>query len=514
MAYAWEDDYNNLDNLMALRSPAGKTVPQVAPTPTPYKKEDVVVISATPLVEHQFPEGEIERKTFDGESMPSTRPGEYLREVHNKKLGRYEDSTEPIIEGRDNALNEAEDLTKRLNKGQALSFQRVNQDLPEYQRPDISYQDLLKDMKKEPQTSGSPDMATLLINSFGPGLLGIATGGYAGADAAAGTQKFANEQQQKALDRAAKENQIRLAIEGKRLSGIGSIARAEGDINKAKFDKGMDVAKFRQEAFNKTMDREVDLYKSGKTSVKEFTDRAAAISKEFADQTNKGITDIKTTEQKDLDAQNQMELEKVKQEGALKRAKESIKARPQKSPTEFNYKSASNYSQAEGAERAYNKLVSDNNNIPPSLNSKFYTKFKSLAENTEGTTLLGNILSKANDAITQRQIQAEMDFIGPVLRQKSGSAVTVGEWLADGNTYFPRENNDDATISAKNASRKRALNGLKNSIGPAPIPENVDPVPVKIKKPVALDPNIKTITDRQTGVTKTYKRVKTGWELQ
>lgn len=527
MAYAWQNDFDELEALLERRGPAGKIVgtsptepgmndpfagtsqsmgssslkskqseaiakiqaqedePNVRPG---IQSEPVIHIESTPLSSG---------KIVPTDSVPSSPIGGFKLENYNRNLKQMENDFDLIGNQAKAALSDEESLKNMRMKMLANQLARVNEAAPEYKKPDISSQDLLKSMQSEKKDEPQ-DLATQLITAFGPGILGLATGGNAGYDAAGQTKKYANEVQQKAMDRAAKEKQIRAQIEGKKLSGIADIGKAQSALENTDFDNKIAAQKLKDEQLKAAYENLKDMHDKGMIKTKDFTTIVNNMYSKEADMTQKGIESIGNTEEKILD-----------RESNLKKAKESAKARPARPPTEFNYKSASNYSQAEGAERAYQQIVKDSKGRPPALDSEFYTKFKSLAENTEGTTLLGTLLKQVPDPMLQRQIQAEMDFIGPVLRQKSGAAVTVGEWLADGETYFPRKNNDAVGMAAKDASRKRALAGLKNSIGTAPLPPTINPAPVIKEKPTPPpDKNIKKVGD------KTYKKVNGGWQEQ
>ena len=68
-----------------------------------------------------------------------------------------------------------------------------------------------------------------------------------------------------------------------------------------------------------------------------------------------------------------------------------------------------------------------------------------------------------------------MEWIGRYLRNVSGAAITVQEYVADSNTFFPRNGDDQAAIAEKAAARKQVMESLRLGAGTAPIAPIIQP---------------------------------------
>lgn len=65
--------------------------------------------------------------------------------------------------------------------------------------------------------------------------------------------------------------------------------------------------------------------------------------------------------------------------------------------------------------------------------------------------------------------QAGDEFLQAILRKDTGAAITEGEQVLYGKTYIPQPGDQPATLAAKRASRKRALEAIKSGMSPAQI---------------------------------------------
>lgn len=66
-----------------------------------------------------------------------------------------------------------------------------------------------------------------------------------------------------------------------------------------------------------------------------------------------------------------------------------------------------------------------------------------------------------------RQMDYEMQFITPVLRQESGAAISIGEWMSNSNMYFPRSGNTEQQLKDKQDLRLNKIIEMRSQGEPS-----------------------------------------------
>jgi len=355
------DNYNYLDEMLDLLE--GRRKPASDLPKADFKPQPVTQIESTPLEISNPP---IQRF----EETPSTPLGEFSRKNYNLVIDDNMATREKIDKGYDKAVENRESSRDMLAKAAALQLARADEEPTDSTK-------LLELYNKQGQSAAAePDMVTSLINAFGPGLLGMATGGYAGYDAAAATQKYADQAQGKELDRVAKLRAAQELGAGKKLEGISSLAKQE-----------LEVERFKNEKLKNATDNLKYLYDKGIVNEQQFRDGLINLQKEVSGSNIKGIDKTIDVENKAMDRNTDIEKAKIGAEATKARARIGVSK-----PTEGMYNNAATYSTLTQAEKQYEKFVADNGGVPPSVKTKLYDTFKSLSESSGGITLMGEIL--------------------------------------------------------------------------------------------------------------------------
>jgi hypothetical protein len=131
-----------------------------------------------------------------------------------------------------------------------------------------------------------------------------------------------------------------------------------------------------------------------------------------------------------------------------------------KPATEFQGKSAGFGARAEQADK-----------IITGLAGKYSQQKINTKTSTEDVPLIGGTLGAvANRFLGENEQQAEQaqrDFINSILRQESGAAIGASEFDNAKKQYFPQPGDGAKVIAQKEANRKLAVQGLKQSAGKA-----------------------------------------------
>lgn len=132
-----------------------------------------------------------------------------------------------------------------------------------------------------------------------------------------------------------------------------------------------------------------------------------------------------------------------------------------KPPTEFQGKSAGFGARAEQADKIISSL--EGKYSPAAINSK---------QSVESVPVIGGIMGAATNKFQlneadQKAEQAQRDFINAVLRQESGAAIAASEFDNAKKQYFPQPGDTKGVLAQKEANRKLAIQGFKNSAGKA-----------------------------------------------
>lgn len=433
--------------------------------PGKVKVQPVGVTEATPL------ENEGAIKIIG--NVPKTDLGEFQRSNANRIVKEAENTSDfakSRVEKSDQA--KAEDAARERELLSMLMAEFKN--VPKQAERELTSKDLLRQFEEERSASaknpnGSADLATQLLYSLAPAALAAATGGYEGADAGGATQKFAQGRLSAQEEAARKEREFQQLSSGSRMKGIASLAKTEADAVNDKLKNDIELKKLEQSNiktlidFNKFMsDKNI---KDPEVAAKMYIDS----QKEMMGQAEKGLRGTVGVEQKAVDAENAAKQKELDRKSQERRAGSVLKK-----PTEYNIKSAESLASMKKAEEAFQRMKSDLGYVP-SMKSKSYEIAQNMFQGLEGTSPIGLALKNIANDKDRRQIQAELDFLAPLLRKESGAAISVGEYLSYGNRFFDRKGDDVKTIAEKEASRKQAMENAKVSSGNAPMPGIIQP---------------------------------------
>lgn len=364
----------------------------------------------------------------------------------------------------------------------SMLARRANaQQLPARPSTGHDAEDFQKGLKKQmDELNASPaDVAETdkLIAAFGPVLLSAAFGAPGGE---AGVKAFDVGQKEldKSRTRITDDRKSKILGLGKQIEGTGNLLKAETERRKQDMDEQ-----------NKSLDRADKNVEFLANYSKWRTDNRlkdnSETQKRFLDQFNKGQENrekgiLETTKVGENAAERDWKSSEsaMDRSSAEKRAKFMAQAAKNRQmdrpPTEGMTASANAYSAMTKASQAFDRMKQDVGYIP-SMSTKFFDTQKQLFERADRNMLMGDLLKQIPDAATRRQIQTELDWLAPKLRKESGAAISVGEFISEGNRYFPRRGDDDATQAEKLASRKQAVENFKVGAGRAPLPQIIQP---------------------------------------
>lgn len=83
------------------------------------------------------------------------------------------------------------------------------------------------------------------------------------------------------------------------------------------------------------------------------------------------------------------------------------------------------------------------------------------------TKLTASLINEYVADPTQRQlILQQARWVGAKLRKESGAAISVGEYLTEGQEFWPQSGDDAQTIKDKESARKNIVKGLYDTMGP------------------------------------------------
>ena len=210
------EEYTIDDYLALLNGDRSRLIAsQSAPVVTDIRKEPVTVIESTPIKQQAI---------VPTNKIPSGDISQFQLKNYNANIDQRIADTNAMAEKTNKAETAQDKYSEMMNKLAMLQLSKVNEPMPEYRKPDLDQEQLLKDYIAKNNAAGEKeDIATALISAFGPGLLGIATGGNAGYTAAGKTQEYAQKVQQQEADRRQKERNARIIQSGKQLEGIAAL---------------------------------------------------------------------------------------------------------------------------------------------------------------------------------------------------------------------------------------------------------------------------------------------------
>ena len=176
---------------------------------------------------------------------------------------------------------------------------------------------------------------------------------------------------------------------------------------------------------------------------------------EFTDKAQEGKTLREEFVQQAKDAG--IKSKKKQQEFADDRIKEAFK-----SPTEVQGKALKALITAQAENELFNTIVQD---IDPEEFADA-VNFLSKKIGDPDTLLTGEIVNRhIKDARVRQAIMSSLRWTAAVLREESGAAISIAEYLSKGIQFFPTAGDDPVTIQQKSDARIREERGLKGKIG-------------------------------------------------
>lgn len=391
----------------------------------------------------------------DEKGFITSKPANYFKSVAEPALQSQLGDVEDADKLRSTYLKKLADSQKNVED----SSQRILEAKAAPIVPDEFKNSLLRSLmpdsakrEQEAKLKEYKDFNEALITGFMPVLLGsqLGFGGSAGANAAAKTSEtaidsFNKKKLKEAESKARNDNQsdlLKTILSDQRGAQKEAVEQASkaATIAATLYGKDSDIAKTAQAQYDNL--------------TKELTKNTIDSAKNTADFQQK-------EDAAKLASEDKAKAEKEKN----KRTKIMAGSKP---PSEGERKAAEFYAGMQKAEDAFQRLRKDHP-IVPSRTKQFFDLQKSTFENADGNTLMGEMLKKVPDGPLRRQIQIELDFLARKLRKESGAAISVGEYVAEGNINFPRMGDDEKTIQEKDATRLQTLSGSKLSAGRAPI---------------------------------------------
>lgn len=134
-------------------------------------------------------------------------------------------------------------------------------------------------------------------------------------------------------------------------------------------------------------------------------------------------------------------------------------------PSEGERKASATRASIIKSNQAFEALATDGVSYPSMKEDLFGV----MASMVSGAMPVGEYVNKyVKDPQKRAQIQAESNWIGAKLRNESGAAIGMNEYLREANIYFPRKNDSIDTIQEKAAQRKQVEMNYKYLSGRAP----------------------------------------------
>lgn len=370
------------------------------------------------------------------------------------------------------------ELDRNLSRSALLSVARVAAESPEPFISQYDYDERIKNLSKMSDIGDvgveipKRDFLSEMILNLGPAL-GAKFMGEAGALSAPTAMKGARdiyETQRKEQVDAIKQgaiNKARLSDEiSKRMIGLRQLKEGEYDV----YSKDRE---FRQDQLNKLADRLEKMDDRNFEGLKDIETKLQALGID----TTKGVM-TGAKEMADMEADREKLL--LQEKGLQKRAGLTRT----NYPSEGERKAASALATVQRANRTLEGIGGPNQDKFPSLKDPMFGLKSSLLS---GRIPLGEAIeSQVKDPAIRAQIQAEADWIAAKLRRESGAAISVGEYKAESNRYFPRKGDSKSIIEEKAAARKQVELGLRQESGRA-TPPPIAPTP-KYKEEVKEAP--------------------------
>lgn len=133
-------------------------------------------------------------------------------------------------------------------------------------------------------------------------------------------------------------------------------------------------------------------------------------------------------------------------------------------PTEAQGKAAKALEIAGAENQLYNSIIQD-------VDKEDFAKSINIISRKITDTdeqLTGEVINRLiKDPGIRRAINSELRWLGAILREESGAAITVGEYMTKGSGFFPRAGDDELTLQDKAVAREREAKSLRRKLGPS-----------------------------------------------
>ncbi len=391
---------------------------------------------------------------------------EILRENENRAINDRRGLQNEVALG----YQEAADRQKKYGLGIDQSIERLRAAGAAQYEPDPTIEAEIRKASQASEGVEVPgrDMMSELILSLSPAIFAAIGGENAAISAPKAADKaraiFDSNRKEEVEAAKLKKDQLLKRYETLlKLKESGS--KAFQDKQKLEFEKIQAELKANETAFN-----------MGQQEKLKSQDVVNDISKDNANAIQKSSKDI-------MDNENIPMIEAGKAERSKEvTARAGIRAAQSKPPSEGERKAASTLASIKKANQAFESMGGPDGRSYPSMKADLFGVTSSLLG---GRMKVGEFLNDyVKDPAKRRQIQAESNWIGAKLRNESGAAIGLNEYIAEANTYFPRKGDDDDTIAQKAEARKQVeLNYLAQS-GRAPMVPMAPPV----KLPPVMSP--------------------------
>lgn len=434
------------------------------------QRESVVEIIGDELAPHEI--GPI----FPVKDVPKTDRGEFVRQNINKILPEIEDISQ---KKRQEELLAKSGVVAGAEKLDTISEQ-FTQEIERYRsRPrlePVDWSSVEKNIMNTLSASENPeeiDRTTMLIEAFGPALLGVGFGGQAGFKAAASTK---DKLQDTIKDRLKSEYDAKRLRKEAAYKGLEALGKAkEGEARQIEAQ-----AKRDQDELN-LITSIIDKYGANtQKSINLLQSIGSKAAEDAIDMMKKGI-DVRIEGIKESVDQD-LEAEKMK--AASIRTQKKAAEKP---ATEGERKMAIYASQTETALNAYDNLIKRQKGEIPTRDSKLSRFMSALQQSSDPKAhLTYEMLAQyVADPKMLRTLNAELAVMNGILRAETGAAITVGEFLTRAPQLFPRsEDKTEKDLEEKRLKRKNALEALKLAAGRAPIsPATISQESYKEKAP-------------------------------
>lgn len=345
----------------------------------------------------------------------------------------------------------------------------------------------------EAPSNGKDQMLTSIIQAFGGGLLGAATGGEAGWKAGSAAGQVGIELMKKSQERAAELEKIRLQkgekVHTEKLKALLDMEKHDADRYNKYVELQKDFYKTQLDAAEKIYGKDSDQFKAAATNYKDF-------EKAFQQTTLEAVKAV-----------GGAQIEEEKMQSAERRAQMIAEAQGAKlnMPTQAERQAAALYSRSKANNDAYEKLEKKYNGKMPSTESRTISMLNAMFQTgpvTSATILASNVM----DPQEKEEMATRLGFIAGLLRGDTGAAVSATEFKQYDQQYFGQYGDTPEVLKRKAVDRRQALEGMKLEAGRAEIPKILT-IPTSADKSAAPKVQKKTVVSKQYSASRNKTKI-------